>query len=487
MTPSAALRRAALAAALVASLAGPATATAAAAAQAAPAPAARDLVVGAGQPYASLSDALAAARDGDTVVLAGGVHRGPVVVERAVALVGRDGAVIDGGGVGTVVTLRAAGARVAGLTIRNSGARNDREDAGVAAFAPVTIEDNRLEDVLFGIDLQRAPGSMVRGNTIVGRDLPMPRRGDAIRFWESAGAHLEGNTIRASRDVVIWYSDDVTVRDNVVTGSRYGLHFMYATGSQVEGNRLHRNYVGAYAMYSANLAYRANQLTGNFGPSGYGLALKESSAIVIDGNVIAGNRTGIYFDNSPLDPATTNDVTGNTIAYNDIGLAFVPSVKRNAFTANRFADNLQQVAVVTSGTFEGNDWTVDGVGNYWSNYAGFDADGDGVGDVPHAEVSLFHSLLQDHAALRLFTLSPAQSALDLAARAFPTFRPAPTLEDTAPFTRPPAVALAPTPAPRGPLAAFAALCLAVAAAVMRWGGRLGAARDPVAARHGSPA
>lgn len=475
---------AALAAALAVSAATPATA----AAQAAPAGAARDLVVGPGQPYATLVDALAAARDGDTIALAGGVHRGPVVVERAVAIVGTDGAVIDGGGDGTVVTLRAEGASLTGLTIRNSGGRNDREDAGVAAYAPATIRDNRLEDVLYGIDLQRAPGSVVVGNTVIGRDLPMPRRGDAIRFWESAGARLEGNTIDRGRDVVVWYSDNVIVRDNVVTASRYGLHFMYATGSQVEGNRLHRNYVGAYAMYSADLVYRGNQLTGNFGPSGYGLALKESSAIDIEGNVVAGNRTGIYFDNSPLDPNTTNVVSGNTIAYNDIGLAFVPSVKRNVFRGNRFIDNLQQVAVVTSGTFEGNIWTDDGVGNYWSNYAGFDAEGDGIGDVPHAEVSLFHSLLQDHAALRLFTLSPAQSALDLAARAFPAFRPAPTLVDSAPFTRPPAATLTVPPPSRAPLGAFAAVCLAAAAAAVRWGGRLGVAPRPaVTARPGSPA
>ena len=185
----------------------------------------------------------------------------------------------------------------------------------------------------------------------------------------------------------------------------------------------------------------------------------------------------MYFDNSPLDAGTVNIVARNTIAYNDIGIAFVPSVKRNVITANRFEDNLQQVAVVASGTFEGNVWTQDGVGNYWSNYAGFDADGDGVGDIPHAETSLFHSLLEVHPMLRLFTLSPAQSALDLAARAFPAFRPPATLTDTAPFTRAPTAPLPAVQPATGPLIGLSAACIALAAAAMLWG-RLLASSPP---------
>ena len=440
-------------------------------------PVTRTLDVGPDRTYRDLAAALAVARDGDTVRVHGGVHPGPVEITASIALVGEGRPVIDGGGKGTVVTLRAAGVRMSGFTVTGSGDRNDKEDAGIGVYAPATVTDNVIEDALFGIDVQRAPGSIIADNTVTGRDLPMPRRGDAIRVWESAGSRVERNRIDRSRDVVMWYSNDVQVTDNTVTHSRYGLHFMYATGSHVVGNRLHQNAVGAYAMYSSDLVYVRNQLTGNHGPSGYGLALKESSRITIEDNVIAGNRTGLYFDNSPLDAGTVNIVARNTIAYNDIGIAFVPSVKRNVITANRFEDNLQQVAVVASGTFEGNVWTQDGVGNYWSNYAGFDADGDGVGDIPHAETSLFHSLLEVHPMLRLFTLSPAQSALDLAARAFPAFRPPATLTDTAPFTRAPTAALSAVQPAIGPLIGLSAACIALAAAAMLWG-RLLASSPP---------
>ncbi|MEO8084673.1 MAG: nitrous oxide reductase family maturation protein NosD [Ardenticatenales bacterium] len=439
----------------------------------------RTIDVGAGRPFEDISAAVTAARDGDTVVVHGGVYAGPLVVERRITVVGVDQPVIDGGGSGTVVQLRAAGARFGGFAVRNGGDRLDEEDAAVAVYAPAVVENNVITEVLFGIDVQRAPGSVITNNRVTGRDLPIPRRGDAIRVWESAGTRVERNRIDRARDVVIWFSKNVTVADNTVAHSRYGLHFMYAAGSHVTGNHLDRNAVGAFAMYSSDLRYERNLLTGNHGPSGYGLALKESSRIVIVDNIIAGNRTGIYFDNSPLEPDAFNEVARNTIAYNDVGLAFVPSVKRNRFTANRFEENMQQVAVVASGTFEGNDWTVDGVGNYWSDYSGFDADGDHIGDVPHAESSLFHSLLADHPALRLFSLSPAQSTVDLAARAFPIFRPLPTLVDDAPLTHAPRSSIVLARPSAGPLLAESAACVALALAVAAWGRRLGdAGRAP---------
>lgn len=429
----------------------------------------RILEVGPGGATSDLAEALAASRDGDRILVHGGAFAGPVVVEHAVNLVGDGWPMIDGGGHGTVVTFKKAGGRLEGFVVRHSGNLLEKEDAGIAAEGQVTLVGNRLEDVLLGIDLQTAPESVVERNDIVGRDLDMARRGDAMRLWESHRSVVRGNHVRRGRDLVIWYSQNVTVEDNVVEDSRYGLHFMYASGSHVQGNRLLRNMVAAYAMYSRDLVYRRNLLQGSYGSSGYGLALKDSDQITVEGNVIAGNRVGLYLDNSPAEAGAVNAITANVIAYNDIGAAFMPAVKNNHLGGNSFVDNFQQVALVTGGTFTGNDWTPGGRGNHWSNYVGFDADGDGVGDLPHVERGLFASMLETSPDLRLFALSPAQDAMDLAARAFPVFQPPPTLTDTAPRVRPAPAALSLPAADPRPMALLASALLLVTALVTRWG------------------
>jgi nitrous oxidase accessory protein len=87
-------------------------------------------------------------------------------------------------------------------------------------------------------------------------------------------------------------------------------------------------------------------------------------------------------------------------------------------------------------------------------------------------VSLFNDLVVRNPSLRLFTLSPAQAALDLAARAFPVFRPAPVLTDTAPRTAPAAAAVRAPARAAWPLALAAGALVAVALLVGLWGAGL---------------
>src|SRR5690606_32595713 len=115
------------------------------------------------------------------------------------------------------------------------------------------------------------------------------------------------------------------------------------------------------------------------------------------------------------------------------------NVKRNRFSDNEFTENIQQVAVIGSGEFSGNQFTVDGRGNYWSDYRGYDLGNDGVGDLPYRETSLFENLMEREPKLRLFLHSPAQQAIDMAARAFPIVQPQYRVCDEAPLMQPPSL------------------------------------------------
>lgn len=391
-------------------------------------------------PSFDLGQALAEAHNGDTIVIPPGYYRGPFAVNKSVTLVGEGWPVVDGGGQADVLTVTAPDVTIEGLVVRNSGDSLNDENAGITGLAPrITVERNRLEDVLFGVYLKEAPESVLRDNVIGGKDLDIARRGDAIRLWYCAGSLVEGNHVSHSRDVVIWFSPNSTLRRNVVEHGRYGLHFMYSDDEVIEENVLRHNSVGAFLMYSRRLTVRRNLFLDNRGPSGYGLALKDMDDVLVEGNRSINNRLGLYVDNSPRSVDATGIFRYNLVAYNDSGIGLLTLVRRNQFTQNVFQENGVQVSAIGGRELTGNAWHSEGLGNYWSDYSGYDADGDGVGDVPYRSQSTFENLMDEHPELRLFQLSPAADAIDLAARAFPVFQPRSNMRDDYPLMQPPSL------------------------------------------------
>jgi nitrous oxidase accessory protein len=354
-------------------------------------------------------------------------------------MIGYDWPVIDGGGSGTVIEVQAPDVTIRGFVITGSGHSLQQENSGIAVEAPgAIIEGNRLEDTLFGVYLKEADGGIIRNNVITSKDLDVPRRGDPIRVWFSNGVTVENNEISKGRDVVLWYSENLTVRDNQITDGRYGLHFMYCDDAIIENNLLSDNSVGTFLMYSRRLQLLNNTITGNRGPSGFGVGLKDMDDAVIVDNLFLDNRIGAHLDNSPRERGSVGRFEGNVFAYNDIGVNLMPSVRNNLFTGNSFVDNEQQVGIAggSGGRFEENDWSVDGRGNYWSDYVGYDGDADGIGDVVYRSERLFENLMDQNSSLRLFIYSPVEQAIDFAARAVPFVKPQPKLEDEAPLMRP---------------------------------------------------
>ena len=264
-------------------------------------------------------------------------------------------------------------------------------------------------------------------------DRELGLRGDGIRVWFSNNVTITDNMVTDCRDTLIWYAEDITITNNTFRDSRYGLHFMYSSHAVVENNTFERNSVGSYLMYSQHLSMIGNRMLWNRGPSGYGIALKDMDYVTLQDNVLAGNRAGLYIDNSPALVDATNYVTGNFFGYNDMGIAALPSTKRNVFQSNTFLENHQQVSVQGRGNLLNNAWQQDGTGNYWSDYVGYDGDADGMGDVPYRAEKLFESLADSEPVLRLFTFSPASQAIEFAASAFPTLRPDPKVVDEAPL------------------------------------------------------
>ncbi|MBI4971039.1 MAG: nitrous oxide reductase family maturation protein NosD [Candidatus Omnitrophica bacterium] len=379
-------------------------------------------------PVMDIQHALAIAEPGDTIRVHGGrVYHGPWVIDKSVKLVGENFPVIDGGGKGTVVDLRAPNIEMRGFEIRGSGNSLVGEDTGIVAEAPgILLEDNRLDDVLFGISLKRAPKSTLRGNTLHGKSLPEARRGDLIRVWYSDDVVLDGNHTTEGRDAVIWFSKHVLLENNIFEGGRYGLHYMYCDDSTVKNNMFTGNSVGVYMMYSERIQILGNRILNNRGPSGFGIGLKDMSNAKVENNIIANNRVGMFFDGA------TGDYQRNLIAFNDIGITLLSSSQRNHFKENSFVENAEQVIIEGMGSTMLNDWN----GNFWSDYRGVDANQDGAGDRPYQSRKLFERLVDRYPVLKLFSASPSTQAIDFASSTFPVFAPQSRFQDAAPLTNP---------------------------------------------------
>jgi len=391
------------------------------------------LIVAPNSTYTTIEAALTAANPGDVIEVHGGTYSAPLVVDKTVSLIGVNQPVIDGQGKGSLVLINAPQVVFSGFIVRGSGQSLPHEDTGIVIQgSQVTVSDNRLEDVMFGIYFANASGGLAQNNIIQGKRLEESMRGDGIRVWYSNDVQLIGNEITYGRDTLIWYADNITIRDNHIHHNRYGLHFMYNENAVVENNIIENNAVGAYMMYSAGLVMTGNRYINNRGASGYGIAFKDMDHAQVADNVFIGNVAAIYLDNSPSLYDEYNTISQNFIAYNDVGLMGLPSVQRNIFQNNTFLENYQQISVQGRGNLLGNIWNQDGIGNYWSNYVGYDRDGDGIGDMPYRAEKLFESLADSEPILRLFAFSPASQAIDFAASAFPSLRPDPKVIDEAP-------------------------------------------------------
>ena len=108
---------------------------------------------------------------GGVLRLAPGTYAGPAVISKPLTLEGDGKVVIDGGGRGTVLTIRADDVTLRGLHLRGSGGSHDALDGGIMAEGNrLRIENNVIDDVLFGISLHKSNDSVVRATRI--RTLP---------------------------------------------------------------------------------------------------------------------------------------------------------------------------------------------------------------------------------------------------------------------------------------------------------------------------
>jgi nitrous oxidase accessory protein len=376
---------------------------------------------------------LDAAPAGGILRLPAGTYAGPAIISKPVTLEGDGRVVIDGGGKGTVLTVKADRVTLRGLTLRGSGDLHDALDGGLMAEGHnLLIEDNVIDDVLFGISLHRTEDSVVRRNRIRSRPVDSADRGDGLRLWYSTGNRIEDNDIAQIRDITVTNAPRNRFTGNRIVDSRRAFNFLFAHRTLVDRNHLEKNSTGIIALNSDGLLIRNNRILHAMDASGAGIALKETSAALVIGNEIVHCAHGIMAD-SPMNPINRIVFINNVVAHNITGVYFYGAKGGHIAVGNTFRSNLWPVTIIGDGDPMNDIWW----GNYWDGYEGFDRDHDGFGDRPHDLLAWADRIWMETPAARFFRNSPVLELVDFLERLAPFSSPALILRDTAPRMKPP--------------------------------------------------
>ncbi len=365
--------------------------------------------------------------------LDGKAYHGDFTIRRPVEVHGATGCIIEGSKTSTVLDVEAEDVLLDNLTVRGTGHRHTAEDAGIKLKGKrLAVRNCFVDQGLFGVSLQLCDHCRVDATRVIGQAGEMELRGDGIKLWEAHDSIVRGCEVTRSRDLVVWYSRRVLLEGNSVTQSRYGSHFMYAHDSVVRDSRVVDNVVGIFVMYSARLKVEGNVLAGAHGAAGIGIGFKESDGVQVTGNWLVGNTTGTYLDRTPRSPAQPVVFRDNVIALNDVGFRTHSSQEGVEWRGNDFQENAVDGQVDGGGDALGMRF----VDNFWSDYAGYDLDHDGYGDVAFEVKKLSSELTDAHPMLRFFQGTAAMGLVDAVARAVPILAAHLTLRDAHPAMQP---------------------------------------------------
>ena len=371
----------------------------------------------------ALAAAIAGASPGDVLILSDGAYPGPVTIDRPLTVTGPRGAVVDGQGQGTVMTIAAPDVTLQGFSVTGSGHVNKNLDAGVKILKGADrarIEGLYLTGNMHGIDVHGGLDALVRNNQIEGTQNPrMNERGNGIYVWNSPGTVVEGNTIRWGRDGIFSNaSRKGTYRNNLFRDLRFAVHYMYTNDSEVSGNISVGNHLGFAIMFSDRVVVKNNL---SLGDREHGVMLNYANSADVSGNLVRGGTKKCLF----IYNAHKNLIFDNRFQDCGIGIHFTAGSERNVLTGNAFLGNQEQVKYVGTRHIE---WSFEGRGNFWSDHPAYDLNGDGVADGVFRPNDLMDHILWSQPAAALLIGAPAVQLIRWSQSSFPATLPGGVLD-----------------------------------------------------------
>ncbi|MBI1782420.1 MAG: nitrous oxide reductase family maturation protein NosD, partial [Sphingobacteriales bacterium] len=290
-------------------------------------------------PAVSIKKAIASAKDGDTVIITKGLYKeGNIVIQKSIAIIGQNNPVLDGENKYEIFTVSGKNITIKGISFQNSGysAMNDYASIKVIDASNITIENNTIYNAYFAIHLSNTSYAVVRNNSIKGNPKSEQLTGNGIHLWKSNHALIENNHIQGHRDGIYFeFVTFSTVKKNFSElNIRYGIHFMFSNDDTYLNNTFLNNGAGVAVMYSKKVIMQGNRFEQNWGPSAYGILLKDISDSYISGNTFFKNTVALH-----LEGTSRIEINKNIFKENGWAVKIQASCNDNNFHENNFIQN----------------------------------------------------------------------------------------------------------------------------------------------------
>lgn len=376
----------------------------------------------------SIGAAIERAGAGDTIEIARGRYVENLRIEKPLTLRGIGRPSLSGDGHGDVIRVVSPDVHIEGLIVRDSGDDLGAQNAGIylqPGAHRAVVRHCDFANVLFGLWIEKANAVRIEENLITGmRHKLSSQRGNGIQLYNSQDAQILRNHVSFTRDgIYVDVSHDAHFLGNRVHDVRYGTHYMNSYRNLWQDNDSYRNLGGLALMEVRDIEVIGNRTWAN---ADHGIMLRTIQDSRVERNVAAGNGRGFF-----IYDAEYNVIAGNLIVGNRVGVHQWAGSYNNQVDGNDFINNVEQVRYVASRDVQ---WGT-GRGNYWSNYLGWDQDGDGRGDTPFEVSDLVDRLISRYPFVKLLDSSPAVQTLKLISRQFPVLRVA-TIIDQKPSMLP---------------------------------------------------